>query len=146
MGVEIEVQHAGRRRGDWAGSHAGGIGGRGQSRKILAKHRTHRAVTAGGLQHAEIALLAQAESGRLTLNMKMVELDLLLTEVFQEMSIPEIAEATGMAENAKAGKKGGRIAKRARLELERKTGKSVVTGENFLPQGQPGKRLKGNAT
>ena len=34
-----------------------------------------------------LLMLAQAESGRLTLNMKMVELDLLLTEVFQEMSI-----------------------------------------------------------
>ena len=34
-----------------------------------------------------LLMLAQAESGRLTLNMKHVELDLLLTEVFQEMSI-----------------------------------------------------------
>jgi signal transduction histidine kinase len=34
-----------------------------------------------------LLMLAQAESGRLTLNMKMVEMDLLLTEVFQEMSI-----------------------------------------------------------
>jgi hypothetical protein len=36
-------------------------------------------------------------------------------------------------ENAKAGKKGGAVAKNARKELEAKTGKSVVTGENFLP-------------
>jgi two-component system OmpR family sensor kinase len=34
-----------------------------------------------------LLLLAQAESGKLALNMKRVELDLLLTEVFQEMSI-----------------------------------------------------------
>jgi len=34
-----------------------------------------------------LLLLAQAESGKLTLVMKQVELDLLLTEVFQEMSI-----------------------------------------------------------
>ncbi len=34
-----------------------------------------------------LLMLAQAESGKLTLNMKLVELDLLLTEVFQEMSI-----------------------------------------------------------
>src|SRR5512138_1324475 len=34
-----------------------------------------------------LLLLAQAESGKLTLSMKRVELDLLLTEVFQEMSI-----------------------------------------------------------
>lgn len=47
--------------------------------------------------------------------------------------IAEVDEAKGVAENAKAGKKGGNIAKKARLELEDKTGKSVVTGENFLP-------------
>lgn len=34
-----------------------------------------------------LLLLAQAESGKLALNMKRVELDLLLTEVFQEMSV-----------------------------------------------------------
>jgi two-component system OmpR family sensor kinase len=34
-----------------------------------------------------LLLLAQAESGKLALNMKLVELDLLLTEVFQEMTI-----------------------------------------------------------
>jgi len=38
-----------------------------------------------------------------------------------------------MAENAEASKKGGGIAKGARLELEAKTKKSVVTEENFLP-------------
>ena len=47
--------------------------------------------------------------------------------------IAEVDEAKGVAENAEAGKKGGNIAKKARLELEDKTGKSVVTGENFLP-------------
>jgi len=34
-----------------------------------------------------LLLLAQAESGKLALNMKRVELDLLVTEVFQEMTI-----------------------------------------------------------
>jgi hypothetical protein len=38
-----------------------------------------------------------------------------------------------LRENKKAGKTGGRIAKRARLELESKTKKKVVTKENFLP-------------
>lgn len=47
--------------------------------------------------------------------------------------IAEVKEAKGVNENAKAGKQGGGIAKKARLELEDKTGKSVVTGENFLP-------------
>ena len=47
-----------------------------------------------------------------------------------------------MGENADAGRKGGRIAKKARRELEQKIGKSVVTGENFLPPGKGTKTLK----
>jgi hypothetical protein len=65
----------------------------------------------------------------------MSEAELIFTAL-AELSTRQIAEsvnATGMAENADAGKKGGTIAKKARVELERKTGKSVVTGENFLP-------------
>jgi len=41
-----------------------------------------------------------------------------------------------MKENKEAGKKGGGIARKARRELEDKTGRSVVTGENFLPPWQ----------
>jgi hypothetical protein len=76
----------------------------------------------------------------------MSEAELIFTAL-AELSTRQIAEsveATGMPENSAAGKKGGRIAKRARLELERKTGKSVVTGENFLPPGKPRKRMKGS--
>jgi len=40
-----------------------------------------------------------------------------------------------MAENAEAATKGGVIAKQARKTLEAKTGKPVVTGENFLAPG-----------
>ncbi len=49
--------------------------------------------------------------------------------------IAETTDATGTPENTTAAKTGGTIAKRARLELESKTGKKVVTGENYLPPG-----------
>ena len=65
----------------------------------------------------------------------MSEAELIFTAL-AELSTRQIAEtvqAKGMPENAKAGKKGGGIAKRARLELEAKTGKKVVSGGNFLP-------------
>jgi hypothetical protein len=65
----------------------------------------------------------------------MNEAELIFTAL-AELSTRQIAEsenAIGMDENAVAGKKGGGIAKRARRELEAKTGKKVVTGENFLP-------------
>jgi len=67
----------------------------------------------------------------------MSEAELIFTAL-AELSTRQIAEsvdATGLTENADAGKKGGRIAKKARLELEEKTGKNVVTGDNFLPSG-----------
>ena len=65
----------------------------------------------------------------------MNEAELLFTAL-AELSTRQIAEtenAKGVNENAKAGRKGGAIAKNARRELEAKTGKNVVTGENFLP-------------
>jgi DNA-damage-inducible protein D len=65
----------------------------------------------------------------------MSEAELIFTAL-AELSTRQIAEtdeAKGLIENAKASKKGGSIAKNARLALEEKTGKSVVTGENFLP-------------
>jgi len=74
----------------------------------------------------------------------MSEAELIFTAL-AELSTRQIAEsfdATGMTENTEAGKKGGRIVKKARLELEQKTGKSVVTGENFLPPSHPMKKLR----
>lgn len=70
----------------------------------------------------------------------MSEAELIFTAL-AELSTRQIAEsdeAKGLLENAKASKKGGAIAKNARIALEDKTGKSVVTGENFLPPGKKG--------
>src|SRR3990172_5771603 len=67
----------------------------------------------------------------------MSEAELIFTAL-AELSTRQIAEsvnATGMDENKEAGEKGGGIAKKARRELEAKTGRKVVTGENFLPPG-----------
>jgi len=58
------------------------------------------------------------------------------------LQIAESVNATGMPENKDAGKKGGKIAKKARLELESKTGKSVITSENYLPPAKGPKQLK----
>ena len=74
----------------------------------------------------------------------MSEAELIFTAL-AELSTRQIAEtikAKGLKENAVASKKGGAVAKNARKELEAKTGKSVVTGENFLPPAKDKKRLK----
>ncbi len=65
----------------------------------------------------------------------MSEAELIFTAL-AELSTRQIAEsmeAKGLNENAVAGKKGGSIVKKARRELEEKTGKKVVSGENYLP-------------
>ncbi|PKP50509.1 MAG: hypothetical protein CVT94_01630 [Bacteroidetes bacterium HGW-Bacteroidetes-11] len=71
----------------------------------------------------------------------MSEAELIFTAL-AELSTRQIAEteeAKGLQENAKASKKGGTVAKNARKELESKTGKSVITGENFLPPAKDDK-------
>jgi len=65
----------------------------------------------------------------------MSEAELIFTAL-AELSTRQIAEtedATGMQENTNAAKSGGTIARKAKKELEDKTGKSVVTGDNYLP-------------
>lgn len=74
----------------------------------------------------------------------MSEAELIFTAL-AELSTRQIAEtekAKGVQENAIAGKKGGKIAKDARLALEQKTGKKVITNENFLPPAKGKKKMK----
>ena len=91
---------------------------------------------------AEVSVKAHKEmKGLQTHNLRdhMSEAELIFTAL-AELSTRQIAEsveATGMIENEAAAKTGGGIARKARLELEAKTGRKVVGGENFLP---PNKR------
>ena len=65
----------------------------------------------------------------------MTEAELIFTAL-AELSTRQIAEnldATGLRENTTAAKAGGGIARQARRQLESQTGKSVVSGENYLP-------------
>ncbi len=74
----------------------------------------------------------------------MSEAELIFTAL-AELSTRQIAEsdqAEGLPANTQAGKKGGAVARNARKELESKTGKSVVTGENFLPPGKKKKQIE----
>ncbi len=69
----------------------------------------------------------------------MSEAELIFTAL-AELSTRQIAEtskATGMAQNKRASKTGGGIAKQARLELESKTGQKVISKSNFLPPQKP---------
>ena len=73
----------------------------------------------------------------------MSEAELIFTAL-AELSTRQIAEtmeAKGINENKVAGKRGGGVAKVARIDLEKKTGKKVVSGGNFL-KNRKNKRLK----
>ena len=70
----------------------------------------------------------------------MSEAELIFTAL-AELSTRQIAEseeAMGLANNKKAAKVGGNIAKKARIDLEEKTGKKVITSDSYLP---PTKKL-----
>jgi hypothetical protein len=79
----------------------------------------------------------KAMKGLKTQNLRdhMSEAELIFTAL-AELSTRQIAEsvdATGMNENEDAAKTGGGIARKARLELEGKTGRRVVSAESYLP-------------
>ena len=69
----------------------------------------------------------------------MSEAELIFTAL-AELSTRQIAEnmnATGLPQNKTAAKAGGRISRQARNQLESQTGKSVVSGSNYLaPAGK----------
>ncbi|MDO8593123.1 MAG: hypothetical protein Q7R92_05200 [bacterium] len=70
----------------------------------------------------------------------MSEAELIFTAL-AELSTRQIAqtmEAKGMNENKIAGRRGGGVAKKARIDLEQKTGKKVISSRNFLSRRQTG--------
>ena len=72
----------------------------------------------------------------------MSEAELIFTAL-AELSTRQVAEtvkAKGLPENQKAARTGGQIAKRARLELEKVTGRDVISDENYLPPLHPKKK------
>jgi DNA-damage-inducible protein D len=74
----------------------------------------------------------------------MSEVELIFTAL-AEVSTRQIAEnmqAKGLEGNKIPAKKGGKIAKDARLALEEKTSQKVVSGSNFLSANLKNKRLK----
>ena len=95
-----------------------------------------------GLSVAEHKNLKGLKNHNLRYHMSEVEL---IFTALAEVSTRQIAEnmqAKGLEQNKTPAQKGGKIAKDARLALEEKTNKKVVSGENFLPQTAKNKRLK----
>jgi hypothetical protein len=99
--------------------------------------------------HQEWSELSVAEHKNLkdlkTQNLRdhMSEAELIFTAL-AELSTRQIAEnvdAKGLEENKIPAKKGGKIAKDARIALEEKTGKKVISDKNFLQNPDDKKKL-----
>ncbi len=74
----------------------------------------------------------------------MTDLELIFS-MLGEASTTEIVKTQnpkGFIQNQKAAKQGGAVAGNARKELESRTGKKVVSTDNYLPEGKKNKELK----
>jgi prophage antirepressor-like protein len=98
-----------------------------------------------GLTVKEHKVLKDLKSQNLRDHMSEAELIFTALAELSTRQIAESEQAKGFVPNSKASKNGGAVAKNARKELESKTGKSVVTGENFLPPVKAKKQLKAQA-
>ena len=100
-----------------------------------------------GLTPADYAKLKGLK--RENLRDHMTDLELIFS-MLGEAATTEIArnkDAQGFPENKQAARKGGSVAGTARRDLEKKSGRKVVTGENFLRLTQSAKKaakLKGS--
>jgi DNA-damage-inducible protein D len=95
-----------------------------------------------GLNPSEHKMIKGLKSQNLRDHMSDLEL---IFSMLGEASTKEIAvntDAQGFNDNKRAAKAGGKIAGDARKQLEIKSGKSVVTTENFLPEGKKSKKFK----
>ncbi|EKE04858.1 MAG: hypothetical protein ACD_19C00429G0018 [uncultured bacterium] len=86
--------------------------------------------------------LKNLKSQNLRNHMSSAELVFTALAELSTREIAEVMDTKGLEENKIPAKKGGKIAKDARIALENKTGKSVVTGENFLPKNQKQKLIR----
>ena len=93
---------------------------------------THKEWT--GLSVREHKNMKGLKSQNLRDHMSDAELVLTMLAEISTKQIAEKMEATGFDANAEAAKDGGGVAKKAREELESKSGKSALSGNNFLPK------------
>ena len=74
----------------------------------------------------------------------MTDLELIFS-MLGEASTTEIVKTQnpkGFLQNKKAAKQGGAVAGNARKELETRTGKKIVTSDNYLPEAKKKKEIK----
>lgn len=95
-----------------------------------------------GLTPSEYKKVKGLKSQNLRDHMTDLELIFSMLGEASTTAIVKTKNPKGFLENKKVAKQGGSIAGNARKELEKKTGKKVVTSENYLPESKKKKELK----
>ncbi len=95
-----------------------------------------------GFTPAEYKKIKGLKSQNLRDHMNDLELIFSMLGEASTIEIVKIKNPVGFIENKKAAKQGGSVAGKARKDLELKTGKNIVSSENFLGNSTKGKQIK----
>ncbi len=95
-----------------------------------------------GLTPAEYKKVKGLKQENLRDHMSDLELIFSMLGEASTTEIVKIKNPIGFEENQKVAKQGGAVAGNARKELEQKTGKKIVSSDNYLPETVKQKRLK----
>ena len=95
-----------------------------------------------GLTPAQYKKVKGLKSQNLRDHMNDLELIFSMLGEASTTAIVKTRNPKGFVENKIAAKQGGSVAGKARIDLEKKTGKKIVSAENYLPQGKKNKQLK----
>lgn len=95
-----------------------------------------------GVTVKEHKALKELETQNLRDHMNEAELIFTALAELSTRNIAQSDQAEGLTENIEAGKRGGKIAKRAKEDFEEETGQKVISSENFLPPQKQNKKLK----
>jgi len=95
-----------------------------------------------GVTPAEYKKVKGLKSQNLRDHMNDLELIFSMLGEASTSAIVKTRNPKGFVENKIAAKQGGSVAGKARIDLEKKTGKKKVSAENYLPQGKKNKQLK----
>ncbi|MGI8599925.1 MAG: BRO-N domain-containing protein [Chitinophagaceae bacterium] len=95
-----------------------------------------------GLTPAEYKKVKGLKSQNLRDHMNDLELIFSMLSEASTTAIVKTRNPKGFVENKIAAKQGGSVAGKARIDLERKTGRKVVSEDNYLPLARKNKQLK----
>ena len=95
-----------------------------------------------GLNPSDYKKMKRLKNQNLRDHMNDLELIFSMLGEASTTAIVKTKNPKGFVENKIAAKQGGSVAGKARIDLEKKTGKKIVSAENFLPLSKQNKKFK----